>query len=473
MKKINFKKTNFKKTSFIFLVNIFIFNLDQACLYSVNIDESTLDKYGHKTFILLKDELKSFPITKEIENLARVNDIYINYTEFFKTNNIANPAIISQKFAEEGAKEITLTTEDGLNLSCTFFDRGKDKAIIIGPGFTNVKEKMAPFAHIYIDYDVLIINFRGHGHKGPTLNPLVKLLGIDTNTKMAVTEEKDVFAAVQYLEDKPGKNYSAIIGHGVCFGALIFAKAQAMKELNGEKLFDRLICDGMWHSLDKFKEKIIDDPKLIANPQHGGASAPIKWLFAQSWFNKTIQTIIEKGLGIQFSEVHIVEYVKEISIPMLLFYGKNDLTIYRDEFEEIWNTMQGENKIACINSNPHVISHLKQKELYRLICKLFIEKEGLDDIVEPLKDENKLIEYFKTYVKENSETISDKTIKSKKMKSAFEKYGLGAAATIAGISAIYAYKNGYLSRNTLAKIIKSFAGLMTRTGDYIESPKNA
>jgi len=268
----------------------------------------------------------------------------------------------------------------------SYFNRDSDTLILIGPGFTNSKEKMVPFVHMFLDYDLAILNFRGHGHSEWSFSPLYHLAGVDSNIQLGASEENDVFAVIETLTKN--KKYKKIIGLGICFGAFIFVKAEAIAQEKNIKLFDKLILDGCWLSLDLAKEKIFNDPYLIISPQHGGAPDYLKSIFKNKTFKNSLQWCVENACNIRFSHISLENYLKEIKIPVLLFQGKNDLMISRDEFEEIWNNLSTD-KVAIITSNPHVHNHLRSKELYKLVSDLFIE-ENFSIFVNILSDYKKL-----------------------------------------------------------------------------------
>jgi hypothetical protein len=358
-------------------------------------------EYNHETYIL--SPIKSFSLSQKTKNIALNANCYLNYSKFFDTSLIADSQKVQKELEKDPThKEIILKTSDGQKLECSFFNRQKSKIIIIGPGFTNAKEKMIPFAHMFDDFDILIINFRGHGlKKSFSLNPGYHSLGVDTSSLLNLDAiENDVFAATNFV--RTIKDYNSVIGLGVCFGAFIFAKAQSIAEQKGYKAFDKIILDGCWSSLREFIEKIKKDPYLIIDPQQGGASQEIKWLFSKEIFANSLINCIEKFLAINFDDVNIREYLTNIKkTPVLFFYGKDDLTINRYEFEEIWNNTNTKNKIAIITSQPHVRNHIKSKESYKLICELFIDCESTERTIEILVDPEKLLQILTKQFYEN------------------------------------------------------------------------
>lgn len=377
--------------------------------------------YEHKTFILNgKNENLSFPLSKEIENIARAYHIELNLSPLFDTKIISNPELVRKEFEKIGGKEIDIFTEDNIRLSCSYFDRGKDKVIVVSGGLTNVKEQMAPFSHMFLDYDIFIPNLRGKEWQKTNffqpetwkLNPLQYFLQINSDTKLGQQEEKDIFAAVDFLHSQ--NRYKEIIGLGLCYGAFIKAKAQGIREEEQKPLFDKLILDGCWLSVEKFWEKLRADPMLALQPQRGGSSNFVKSMFRNKLFITGLETLISSVLNITHDEtlnLSLIPYLQKIQKPpVIFFYSKNDLTIYRDEFETIWQNLATPNKLAVITSNEHVWNHLKQKELYKMICELFIDLDSIDDIVFHLQNPNLLDSYLHKRLQKKAKTISDENI---------------------------------------------------------------
>ena len=383
--------------------------------------------YNHKTFILdHNNDNNSFPLPQEVENISWAYHSLLNTSNLFDTTNLKNTKYIAKEFDKLGAKEIVIETEDGIKSYASYFDRGNENIIIVGPGFTNVKEKMAPFIHMFWDknYDFLIFNYRGHGKnpiKKSRLNPknwkpqpLVSLFkhlidDVDfSQVRLGKEEEKDIFAAVDFARNT--KNYKKVIGLGICYSSLVFAKAQSIGEIQNKPLFSHLILDGCWHSLDAFREKLKEDLSLVFNPQRGGAPQYIKDLCKQAWFIKILQGTIEYLTTIKVEGLHVTEYLRKISIPKLFFYGKDDLTIERDQFEEIWKAAKSP-KIGIITSNEHVWNHLKQKELFKTICELFIETESIEETLSTLKSPNVVDKFIHSQIRNKSKIASTQNIR--------------------------------------------------------------
>jgi pimeloyl-ACP methyl ester carboxylesterase len=193
-------------------------------------------------------------------------------------------------------------------------------------------------------------------------------MGIDRKkVRLGQCEEKDVYAIVSHVCRH--KQYSSVVGLGVCYSGLIFIKTAALHP----NLFDKLVLDGCWFSLQHAVEILAKDPGMIARPQYHS-----KWqdniLVRQRWFQKAMIWLGQKLFNIDFNTVSALDYaplLKE-TMPVLFIHGKNDLLIPRDQFEILYHATNCRQKTVLLTCNEHVRNHLKEKELYKEITELFV-----------------------------------------------------------------------------------------------------
>jgi hypothetical protein len=427
-----------------------------SCVFSILNAEMHLDRYGHKTFVLTEDPSQSFPLALEVEKVAWASNIALNCSMYFDLKNITNFDFMQKSFRKQNCEDFTIYTNDRKKITCTYFDRKKDKTVIIGPGLTNPKEKMAPFAHIFLDYNVVLMNFRGQDHRNISLTDpksynyklkdylMRKTVEVDSDVKVGMAEHNEVFAVVDYLRARfPGKTY---IGLGLCYGAYIFAKSQGLRNKEGKRLFDKLILDGCWISQRKYFEKILyKDPLLFDQPQRGGASDFTKAVMRQPIVDYAAGKIFPALLNIKLEDAYIpgTEYFKHIKIPVLFWHGKDELIVERHEFEAVWNSIQVPYKVGMITSSEHVWNHLRQKEVYSLASKLFIECNSPAEWTTHLRDKDILIDFISKELVKNAARMPDEYLfRPKKMlpdnngMSALGRLGVGGAA-LAGAYAVY------------------------------------
>lgn len=266
-----------------------------------------------------------------------------------------------------------------------------------------------------------------------------------------------VFAAINHVQTI--KKYEKVIGLGICYGAFIFAKAQAIAEEHNLPSFDKLILDGCWTSLNDFIAKVKTDPQLINNPQRGGASDEVKWLFSKNIVSGSIVGGLQSYLGVDMNGGNLLPLMPKIKkAQILFFYGKDDLTIDRKQFEKLWDLTVAK-KMGIITSNPHVHNHLRSKELYKLITELFIENENIETTLEQLaKPELLSVELSKKFaVQLKSVPLNYVPKKVEKAQPGFIDYIMSYKLPALFFGALYfAYKKGKVKLETVHKLAKIY-----------------
>lgn len=354
--------------------------------------------YNHKIEVFSPILEKSFALDSEIEGFAKAYNLMLNNSIFFDPEFILNSKGVRayhlkpKHFKHNTGQILECIAEDGNIVPCTYFDRESDKLLVVGEGFTNDREVMSPLIDMFPDHDVILFDYRGQGLKenGFEFSPTKFLFNVNcSKTGLGAFEDRDVTAVIETMKNK--KKYAQIDGIGLCYSALIFVKAAAKKQKNNEKLFDHLILDGCWLSLENFTEKLAQDPKRICSPQYGGWKN--NWLIKKLWFQKLFLALGQELFYTQFNKVSILDDLPYITDTAILYiYGKDDLVINRHEFEIMWNATKSKEKTALVTSNPHVRNHLKQKELYKLICDLFLTLPHYE-FIKCLKGKEHLIGY--------------------------------------------------------------------------------
>lgn len=360
--------------------------------------------YAFETEILINNEM-GFELPTKVSSLAQSLNKSLNLSIFFDTKFLLNSGIVREYHTKQKpipdmvGTAYEVTTADNIKLGATYFDRGSDTLLVLAPGFRTDREWMSPFLAMFPDYDIVLFDFRGHGHNplsiiDPSTWPLsVSQLsfGIDANViSFGRDEHKDIFAVVESFKklklEQTKNTYKNVYGLGLCYGAFILAKTQAVYP----GLFNKIVLDGCWLSLNHFVEKVKSDLKSMCNPQAGG------WRNHAFFSNKKVISCLEylvKNFLLDLSDISLVNYLPHIKdTPILFFYGKNDYVVDRADFETIWNLTKTE-KTAVITSQPHTRNHLKQKELFKLACDLFFELPQ-KSMISCLKDHKELTNYY-------------------------------------------------------------------------------
>lgn len=363
--------------------------------------------YRYETEILAHTtKTTNMQLDASFEKYAQTKYEYLNFSPYFNTKFLLNPQKVrsyhvQNKFcSSDTGKLITFTAQDNTKVRATYFDRQSDVLVIIGPGFTNEREKLSPFIHIFDRYDLVLFDYRGHGYDPEKwdFNFFSRSFGVNpSQTHLGLAEEQEVFALVKGMKSQ--KDYSKVVGIGICYSAMIFAKAASLQK----DLFTHLVLDGCWFSLETFTTRLSHDLKLIPNPQHGGWKNFI--LTQMAWGRNMLISTAQSILGVKFQSLSSLDFLPHLppDLPLLFFHGKNDLMISRHEFELMWSATACNKKLAVITSNPHVRNHFKQKELYKCVVELFVS--------EPFERCVSCLENFQNYI--DLETKSMHNLKAK------------------------------------------------------------
>jgi len=203
-----------------------------------------LFRYTHDTEVRTSFLDESFALSPHIEEIARTQHRQLNSSRCFDISFITQPASVrsyqlkKKFFRPDMGTVLTFTTDDNVVIKTTYFDRGSDTLVVVGPGFTNEREKMAPFMHIFAEYDVVFFDYRGHGYEKKSwfnpiswnFNPFVRFFGAHPRkARLGLDEGKDVAAVIRGM--KARKPYKKVAGLGLCYSALIFVKADIQRPM--------------------------------------------------------------------------------------------------------------------------------------------------------------------------------------------------------------------------------------------------
>ena len=340
--------------------------------------------YQHKTEIFNDFLGQSMAIPDATEDLVRSLHSHLNNSFFYKDisilNNSAKVRAYQLKKIRGQANSghlLEAKTADGHTIRGTLLNRHSSTLVVVGAGFTNARETMAPFGDMFEKYDILSFDYRGHGFESQhPLRPATwtslskRIFGIDRKqVTLGQHEDQDVKAIIDVALKR--KKYDKVVGLGICYSTLNFVKVAAKYP----NLFDQLILDGTWFSLQDAAEILVRDPGMLARPQVHTHLAN-NWLVNQRWFQRGILAFAQRFLSVEFSTISILDYAPYLSedLELLFFHGKKDVLIPKELFEIVWHAVPCRHKTGIITSNEHVWNHLKQKEFYKEACELFIDK---------------------------------------------------------------------------------------------------
>ena len=344
------------------------------------------------------------PINKDVlSNIFEKYDLLekLNKT-LFNTAILKNPetarVILESLPMELGTGKrgsIALKGDSTKKVPFTYFDRGSNELVVIGGGFANPREMLAPLTSIFADYDVVIVDHIGHGlDYTPSSLPgwLFKLmLNIDfTALKGGKQEEAELLSITDYFKSK--KEYKNLYGVGFCYATGIFIKTAA----NNPGLFKKLILDGAWESAQALMKRFAQKPELFFDPQRGDPNERLmRWGTYTQY--QLYMYLAQSGIGQRYlrgyaanQERNREALEKLTDTPILYFHGSNDLVISSKQFNNVWDYKPGE-KAAIITDGRHLQNYIKYKQLFcwATNCFLDLDLEHLEYSLQSIENLNR------------------------------------------------------------------------------------
>ncbi|MFA6263835.1 MAG: hypothetical protein WCW33_05560 [Candidatus Babeliales bacterium] len=278
--------------------------------------------------------------------VMRTNDgVEHSLDDFFSENNKPYFEQLVQKHDVSGYRDLVLETQRGARVRARLYERGHQTLIVLSLGKGADLTECEHYAEYLIgDYDVLIFEYAW-----APLNQwnLVR----HTVNGYFMHNHEEVIAASRLARALQQRNgYRQIVGMGECYSAFTCSKAQALRELDGEKLFDKLILDSCLVSLGDYVRSFIVDPVLMYDSLKGGFPnflKPCTKLLCAA-FNRPINCLYRDAQG----PIEVTRYLPHITVPILFIRGANDPSISWENFENAWNSARAP-KAAFITPFQH------------------------------------------------------------------------------------------------------------------------
>jgi hypothetical protein len=371
-----------KKTMFMILVIFSIF----SSLIAMKQKEENNSKNYFEVWFNFERKQYDFALGEKFFKYSHSN----NKNLINKDRDCFNPSFIknieksTKKLEELGGKYISVESKNHKKIHCTFINRKSGTLLVFGPGFPVARQKMLTFIKLFSipKYDLLLFDYPGIGAehsigKSSYFLPwkwkgfLSWLIGkVDFNASaLGATEEEEVITVVNYFKKK--NKYKKVYGLGVCFSAYVFAKVICKRP----DLFDKLILDGVWLSVERVVRTIAKNPSLICSSEN--PRSPVAYLTRRDWFQSVSVNMLEWLAWTKIKTPSMVSYLSELKCPVLFFQCLNDCYCSNDEFLKIWDGIKGE-KTACFTKNSHGRNHVKQPKVYKEIANKFFELSGND-----------------------------------------------------------------------------------------------
>ncbi len=242
--------------------------------------------------------------------------------------------------------EVIVETKDKQKIHLDHYKNGHTKVIIIAPGFTNSKNAllMKELGKALLDeYDVMIMDFRGHGESG----------GLFFWTSK---EDMDLETVLEYAHEEYEK--IGVIGFslGAATGLITASKTDLMDSLisvSAPAEFEKI--EYHFWKLD-FENDIVYN---LGEGKIGKGIRPGPW-----WLKK------EKP----------IDCVGKIKIPVFYLHGDADWLIKPWHSQELFEKTKSKKKLAIIKNGPHAeyLIRKNKEETIKLI------REWLDETLKSL-----------------------------------------------------------------------------------------
>ncbi len=261
-------------------------------------------------------------------------------------------------------RNFTVQTVTGVSVPVRFYDRKRDKVLILGQGLPAPKESMEYYAELFADYDIVLFDYRWCGNYASSLakalcqgSPVQKIL---------LDQEEEVQAVIVWTCKH--KNYQAMVGLGECYSTFLFAKVQADATVKtGKGPFTHLIFDSCWYSLRLFAERIFFDPLLSLSPQVGGAP----WIVKAITNSSIVKRPLLWATFACMRDISVAPYLAGVQCPVLYIHGRKDLFVPQEHFKKLWDATNIRARAALLTPYRHC-DNLRMSSVYKTVCDLFI-----------------------------------------------------------------------------------------------------
>lgn len=243
----------------------------------------------------------------------------------------SNHAKSVQLFYDHNAQSITFKSSDGITLSGILITRPQAKRNwILAHGYRMSKERLVEFAKILPDDNLLLFDFRSHGHSA------------GDSITFGYYEKYDVFAALAFLQNNESTKELPVYAIGVSMGALSLLAA-----ISAGAHFEGLVIDSVVNGIYNPVEK--EFTKKTGLPRMPFMSAA-KW-----WF--------EFLFNCSFADIDTVAWAKKANLPVLMVHSAHDSLSFLSEVECVYSVLPGKKAFWIVDNVRHgrIFTNLAQQ----------------------------------------------------------------------------------------------------------------
>jgi len=211
--------------------------------------------------------------------------------------------------------------------------------IILIHEFSGSRYTALKYLDIYIDkgFNVLIYDSRNHGRSG------------GTNITFGFSEKYDLDRWVTFISNK---NKGGIIGvHGIDLGASAALLHSSLNEYSKQVSF--YISDSSFSNLKQVLTLKLKETYKINNP------------LAVEFILFYTERVNKLNNQYTFKEASPINYVKDVTTPILFIHGENDTNIPKSMSEDLYNLKRTSKSIYIAPKAEHITSFQSNEEVYK------------------------------------------------------------------------------------------------------------
>jgi dienelactone hydrolase len=264
-------------------------------------------------------------------------------------------AVYNKAIKKYGGQEVILLTDDDVRISALYFKRTQARInLIYIPGYffdmTPSKEWGAPFAGLFDDCNVLIIDWRGVGDSEGVCSMIRK-------NSFGKNAYHDIQAAIEFV--KRDNAYPVVVIGFCCGGALaLYATIQAQKE--GRAVADALALDCIFSTFEQqFNRAVAAENRCWMR------------MLSNLGLARFLMTYRMDG---NIFELNPIDMIKEIKIPCYFEHYAADPYAPLEENIAVYQAAACQKMFMLSDEGRHVRMHTKIPYQYREAFLLFLRK---------------------------------------------------------------------------------------------------
>jgi len=250
---------------------------------------------------------------------------------------------------KEKTEELSIVSGDGLTLYGEYVNFGYDKCAVILHGRTESLLYSYYFADVYYKngYNILVFDFRAHG------------LSDGKYQTCGIKESDDCVLWIKLINEKYGINDFTI--HGTCIGGAAAVYTYVKLKSAGSGLVKRIVTDGLYQSYYEI---------------YKGYFRMYKWpSFPVLLFASLCFFLIYAFTGVRLFKDTPLKCMKDMDIPILFIWSKQDLFCTKQKGEELFNACTSKYKeLRFFKKGRHSHVRSSQKTEYDEVIAQFLQK---------------------------------------------------------------------------------------------------